>query len=183
MKKNYKSIAHNPGYDFLRELEYLNENITKGKPPETSIYFGPVLGVLFSCFGIEGYVNYVGLKISPIWKSNVKGFESIRSKIERLYELKNRKANFGNKILKDVLDIFEWRKNLVHPVYLKTEKEQNNDIPDVFDETASKYPVGKSFLIANKFRNSILNEFNVKDNWQTRGGNIPAEILDLDIDV
>lgn len=181
MKKNFKSIVHNPGYDFIRELEYLNEKIIKGEPPETSIYFGPILGVLFACFGIEGYINYVGSKISPSWETNVKGFESIRSKIERLYELKSKRADFKNGICKDVIDLFAWRKNLVHPEYLKIEKEQKNDIPDIFDETSRRYPVGKSLSIANKFRNTILNEFSVQDNWQTRGKNISAEILDMDV--
>lgn len=181
MKKNFKSIVHNPGYDFIRELKYINEKIGNGNPPETSIYFGPVLGVLFACFGIEGYINFVGSKVSHEWKAKDKGFEGIRSKIERLLAIKSKNADFQKGIFKEVVDLFAWRKNLVHPEYLRAEKGQSNDIPDIFDKTSQLYPVTKSLSVANEFIKKILDEFNIQDEWQTKGKNIPVGILEMDV--
>lgn len=179
-RQDFHSIIHNPGYDFIRELRYLNDSVKENKPPSTGIYFGPVIGVLFACFGIEGYINFVGIRTSENWKKQAARFESIKSRISRLFALKNKEVSFEAGVFKDVIDLFAWRKSLVHPEYLRQEKHQKNKIPDIFDKIGKHYPVSKSLRIANEFKDNILKEFRIQDKWQTRGKNISTAIMEID---
>ena len=167
-------IDHNPGYDFMRLVWYLDE-AANTCPEKATLPFAPyhlpILGILAACCAIEGYVNMIGMKLDRDWPDFDKGPVPIRDRIERLYELLGRQPEFGSGQLQRALQLFSVRVRLVHPRYHRATEQRSDHIPDVFDAAAAKYPIAKSKAIAEETIELLLSESGMDElmhHWRSR---------------
>jgi hypothetical protein len=149
-------LVHNPGYDFLRLLSWMEET----DPEDPSLSFGsyliPTIAVLSACCAIEGYTNMVGQKIDKDWENFDKGPTPIKDRLSRIYGLKQKQINFGEGIWQKVLELFKFRISLVHPRYVEKTEKTKTEIPDLFDIVNSKYSVTAIKQIAEVAVDTLL---------------------------
>jgi hypothetical protein len=171
-KVDTHSLLHNPGYDFLRQLKFLKNANPYDDACPIPEYFIPVIALLCGCCSIEGYVNSVGKRTNPSWNSKTVPYESIKSRIKRVYELVGIKVNFSRGPYKEALDLFGWRRKLVHPEFVHESKAQKKELPDIFDQVSVHYFAETIEVIVVNFKDRLLLDFNLDDVWQRRGRNI-----------
>lgn len=151
-------LVHNPGYDFLRLLSWMEET----NPEDPALPFGPYLiptiAILSACCAIEGYTNMVGQKIDQDWESFDKGPIPIKERLSRIYDLNQKKIDFGEGIWQKVLELFKFRVSLVHPHYVEKAEKTKAEIPDLFDIVNSKYSVATIKEIAEAAVDKLLAE-------------------------
>ncbi len=85
--KSEFTLVHNPGYDFLRLVDWMQESEFNPSASIIAPYFFPVLALLGACFAIEGYVSMVGQKLDADWEEFDKGRVTFKQKIERIYSI------------------------------------------------------------------------------------------------
>lgn len=151
-------LVHNPGYDFLRLLSWMEET----DPEDSSLSFGPYLiptiALLSACCAIEGYINMVGQKIDNDWADFDKGPIPIKDRLSRIYSLKQKEIDFGKGIWHKVQGLFIFRISLVHPRYVEKTEKTKAEIPDIFDRVNSKYSVGAIKKIAEVAVDTLLTD-------------------------
>jgi len=141
-------INHNPGYDFLRLLTWMDQI----DPQDPRLPFGPYLietiAVISACCALEGYLNMVGKEIDKEWNEFDKGFKPVKDKISHIYQIVGKEIDFGIGLWQEVLCLFKTRASLVHPRYNNKKEICEEEIPDLFQEVNSKYPTDKTKQIA-----------------------------------
>jgi hypothetical protein len=78
-------------------------------------------------------------------------------------------VTFKAGVMQQVVQLFQMRRELVHPQFQETRKERKSPPPTVFDRLNKKFPATKSHEIAEQFRETILRDSQIKDLWQTVG--------------
>jgi hypothetical protein len=151
-------LIHNPGYDFLRLLGWMDEADPRDLDLPFAPYFIPVIAILAACCAIEGYINMVGQKADPNWRDFEKGPIPIKSRISRIYELMGKRADFGQGIWQRVLLLFKMRVKLVHPKYVAKSERRRTEIPDIFKSVKAKYPPRATRQLAEEAVDILLSD-------------------------
>ena len=165
-------MMHNPGYDFRRMLLFLKNADQGVTNPQILPYFVPIVAALCGCAAIEGYINAVACRTDPNWIGEARGFESIKSKISRLYALKSRPVDFRDRVFKDVLDLFSWRKKFAHPAYTHRAKQQSTKLRTIFEDFDSHFDLPRIDTVVFAFTKKVISDFDLDDVWLRRGTNI-----------
>lgn len=174
MPSDLHSLVHNAGFDFIRELKHLSES---EKTEKISPYFREPIGILFACSSAEGYIYFVGEETQRGWYKKELFNSPIKEKIRKLYGLNNDTPNFSEQSLKDIIDIFKFRNRIAHPTCQVSDQRGQSPVLDVFQEAKKSYPIKRTFKIAQIFRDKLLSDFKVENQWLTRGVNIETDII------
>ena len=155
-------LIHNPGIDFLRLLDWIDEI----DPNDPSLPFGPYLietiAVISGCCAFEGFVNMVGQKIDQSWENFEKGPISIKKRLEHIYETSHTQVDFSEGIWQEVLELFQMRVSIMHPKFIDKRKFGGTEIPDLFQITANKYPTSETKRIIKSAIDTLLLDNNLK---------------------
>lgn len=166
MNKSFDSKAeftliHNPGYDFLRLVDWMQESETDPSSSVIAPYFFPVLALLGACFAIEGYINLVGQKKVSEWNEFDKGRVTIKAKIEKIYSVLDKPIDFNQGTWQKVILIFSMRAKLAHPRFIDGKEIHQQEVPDVFEILAEQYSSSVSKSIAEDVIDTLLNDSNL----------------------
>jgi len=119
-KKSFQSgkyeLNHNPGYDFKRFVDWMNED---GPIPP---YFVPVLALLGACFSIEGYIDMVDQEVNSECDRFDASSRRLKERLEFIYSQTGKRLDCGSGLWQEVLSLFKIRQQFVHPVYRKEKK-------------------------------------------------------------
>jgi hypothetical protein len=167
-------LIHNPGYDFRRLIYWMKDLEIDEKDENMPIapYFIPVLALIGACFAIEGYINMVGQHVDQNWQNFEKGPISIRKRVERIYLMLDKQLELGHGIWQQVLNLFKFRIELVHPKYVSKTEVRKTEILTVFDRVEQKYPVLKSEKICDEAIDVLLADASLshlKNQWSMGG--------------
>ncbi|NET39794.1 MAG: hypothetical protein F6K19_48865 [Cyanothece sp. SIO1E1] len=172
-------LIHNPGYDFLRLSRWMESADPENPDLPFAPYMIPVIGVLAACCAIEGYVNMVGQKIDTNWNEFDKGPVPIKKCIQRIYEIVDKQADFGQGVWQQVSQLFKARIQLVHPRYTHKVEIGTSEISTIFDEVGNQFQPSISLSIASDAIDLLLSDTGLekqKDNlnWTQRRYHGPA---------
>ena len=176
-RKNIKGIFHNPGYDFWRAVHYMAAEADEIPQKLVLPYFRPTIALMCACASVEGYVHTYAQRIDAQWKPQSRSFESIKNRITRAYALIGKTVDFSEQPFKDVMDLFSFRKRLLHPILQWEERPQNKPIRTVFEEVEAQFSLKKLRNLTDAFRKRITKDFGLRDTWWMRSTNV--SILDL----
>lgn len=156
--KRENKLIHNPGYDFLRLVNWMDESDKSNSDPTIAAYLKETVALIFACCAFEGYINMVGQNIDENWNWNMakKRNVSIKDRISQIYAKIHKEVVFGEGIWQEILGLFKTRASLVHPKYI--EKQQENEIPDLFQIINAKYPTTKTKQLVETAINTLLKD-------------------------
>src|SRR3990172_5487773 len=127
-------LTHNPGYDFLRLVDWMNEAKAEDPNYPFAPYLIPAITVISACCGIEGFINMVGQKIDKGWDEFEKVERPIiKERLLRIYGIVGKNIDFGQGNWQRVIELFRMRNTLVHPQFVDKIETQVNEIPDIFE--------------------------------------------------
>jgi hypothetical protein len=164
-------IEHNPGYDFLRLVNWLSETDVKNPNLPFAAYMVPVVSLISACCAIEAYINMIGQHIDPDWAQFEKGPITIKERISRIYERLGKTPEFGQGVFHNTIALFKMRIDLVHPRYKKAEEKRKEHIPNLFEVLNAKFSPSKSKEIADNTIDLLLKDArltDLKNNWILR---------------
>ena len=173
-KANHHGLIHNPGFDFLRMVKWLQEE--ENSPGQLAPYSLPILALIAGCCSIEGYVGYVGSQVVDEWVSVVKGPVPIRERIEMLYSALDLSPDFAKVCLRDVTELFAMRIQLVHPTFVCEYKKQKKTHRNIFDKASKQYPFDRTRKIVEELRDKLLKDFGLEDVWWERSLNVAPAV-------
>jgi hypothetical protein len=159
----------NPGYDFVRFVQWLEEAPAQEFNEVLAAYARNPIGVILASCAIEGYINYVGQHVDPSWADFSKEKSSVRERIERIYSCLKKPVDFGSGIMQQVVQLFQMRRLLVHPQFQETREERSSPPPNLFDHVDVDFPVSKSRQIVEDFRAAVLDAAKLEDLWWRQG--------------
>lgn len=165
-------LCHNPGYDFLRLLSWLEEADPKNPSLPFAAYFLPVLSILAGTCAIEGYLNMVGQQLDPKWSNFDTRPRSIKARLTKVYLAAGKKVDFESDMWKDALALFEMRNDLVHPLYVDVTEERDSEIPDVFQKASDAWPSVRCRQVTEATVDALLQDTglqNLREEWLERG--------------
>lgn len=165
-------LCHNPGYDFLRLLNWLEEADPENPSLPFAAYFLPVLSILAGTCAIEGYVNMVGQQLDPKWSSFDTGPKSMKARLRKAYLAARKTVDFESPVWQDALAMFEMRNTLVHPRYVDVTERRDSEIPDVFQRASNAWPPARCRQVAEATVDALLQDTALQDlreEWQSRG--------------
>jgi hypothetical protein len=155
------ALVHNPGYDFLRLIDWMQESESNPSASIIAPYFFPVLALLGACFAIEGYVSMVGQKLDADWEEFDKGRVTFKQKIKKIYSMLDRSIDFEKGIWQRANLMFNKRGKLAHPCFVSSKEPSQQKIPDIFDVIAKEYPPTISKEIAEMAIDILLADSNL----------------------
>lgn len=165
-------LCHNPGYDFLRLLSWLEEADPENPSLPFAAYFLPVLSILAGTCAIEGYVNMVGQQLDPKWSSFDTRPKSMRARLTKAYLAAGKKVDFESAVWKDALALFEMRNVLVHPRYVDVTERRDSEIPDLFQRASDAWPPARCRQVAEATVDALLQDMalqNLREEWLSKG--------------
>lgn len=163
-------IQHNPGYDFLRLVNFLERADRNDPNLPFAGYLIPAVTVLGACCAIEAYINMVGKLIDPEWDEFDKGPVPIKDRISRIFEKLGKNADFSQGTFQRTLKLFKSRIELAHPRYVSKRKGRTAPLPDIFDTLDQEFPPPVSKQIAEATIDLILQEAeltHLRNHWRT----------------
>jgi hypothetical protein len=167
-------LRHNPGYDFLRLLSWLEEADPENPSLPFAAYFLPVLSILAGTCAIEGYVSMVGQRLDSKWASFNTGCKpiSMKDRLEKAYKAAQKTVDFESPVWKDAFALFKMRNDLVHPRYVNVTKRRDSEIPDVFRKVCDAWPPARCRQVAEATVNALLQDTgsqDLREEWLERG--------------
>jgi hypothetical protein len=162
-------LRHNPGHDFILFIRMLDKAPAKKFNQVFAAYARNPLGVIIASCAIEGYLHFVGHHVDPGWAKFIKKKNSIRDRIERIYALLKKPVHFGSGVMQQVIQLFQIRRELVHPQFQETIEDGSSPPPTVLDRVDADFPTAKSRQIVEDFRDTILRDSQTKDMWMRTG--------------
>jgi len=139
----------NNGYEYLSSIYRMKEEHDLLSSRGITPYIMPVKVLVVACLAIEEYINVAGFRVDPDWKEFDHENESVKDRLERVFELIGTPVNFDTGIWKDVLGLFEMEKRIKkHSRGLIRYHEE--EIPEVIKEATQKYPIRLSLALAEK---------------------------------
>lgn len=170
-------LVHNPGYDFMRLVLWMDEASRDGGELTIAPYFVPVLALIGACTAIEGYVDMLGRMKDRNWETFIKENLRFKDRLKRVYSHSPVKLDLGSGIWQRVILMFRQRNELVHLTYIDTTETREDEIPTVFQELARKFPASESREISEEAISTLATDFSMPDlrkKWQLRYYSGPA---------
>jgi hypothetical protein len=146
----------NQGYEYLSSIYRMKEEHDQLSSRGITPYVMPVKVLSVACLAIEEYLNVAGFRIVPNWKEFDHENEPIRKRIEFIYELLGKPVNFERGIWKDVVELFKMEKRIKEDS-LGLIRYHQQEIPEIFNEAAQKFPILLSQAIAENAIELLLN--------------------------
>lgn len=165
-------LCHNPGYDFLRLLSWLEEADPENPSLPFAAYFLPVLSILAGTCAIEGFVNRVGQQLDSKWSSCDARPKSVKARLTKAYEAARKIVDFESPVWQDALAMFEVRNTLVHPRYVDVTERRDSEIPDVFQRASDAWPPARCRQVTEATVDALLQDTglqNLREEWLERG--------------
>ncbi len=172
-----KGIFHNPGYDFYRAVYLMATESDEVPVKLVAPYFRPIVALMCACACVEGYVHTCAQRKDSSWRPQIRGRETIKSRMSRAYSLIDKPVDFSTQPFKDIMDLFSCRRRLLHPVLQWEYRKQKKPVPDIFDEVAKQFPLARVLALVEAFRKRITGDFGLRDTWWMRSTN--TTIYDL----
>ena len=173
MKPN-RGILHNPGYDFYRAVRFIAEESSDVPNKLIAPYFRPVIALMCACSCVEGYVHSCAQRADPSWKPEAFPREPVRSRIERAYKVINKAPDFSTDPYKGIMDMFGIRNQITHPVLQWEQRRQAQPLQDVFERATAHFSNEKILSLIENFRETIINDFGLRDVWHSSSTNMPV---------
>jgi hypothetical protein len=156
-------LIHNPGYDYRRLVNWMDEADTSDPALPFAPYLLPTIAVLSACCSIEGYINMVGQRLDRQWADFDRGRVTIRERLERIYEHVDAPLQLDQGIWQEVTGMFLMRRGVVHPRFVCDKQVRKGTIPTVFDRVREKYPPKKAKRIALAAIDRLLQDTGVEE--------------------
>ena len=139
----------NYGYEYLSSIYRMKEEHDQLSSRGITPFIMPVKVLSVACLAIEEYLNVAGFRIDSEWKEFDHETESIRERVEYLYQILEMPVSFETGIWKDVLGLFEMEKR-IKAESMGLVRYQQEEIPAIIKEAAKKYPIRLSQALAER---------------------------------
>jgi hypothetical protein len=146
----------NYGYEYLNSIYRMKEEHDQLSSRGITPFIMPVKVLSVACLAIEEYLNVAGFRIDSEWKEFDHETESIRERVEYLYQILEMPVSFETGIWKDVLELFEMEKR-IKAESMGLVRYQQEEIPAIIKEAAKKYPIRLSQALAERAIEILLN--------------------------
>jgi hypothetical protein len=162
-------MRHNPGYDFLRMLDWCNQADENDFRKVFAGYARNPIAVLLGGAAIEGYTNYVGHAVVHDWSTFTKVTRPLSEKLKRIFSERNTVVDLGSGIYQQTLAFAKFRGSLGHPKFTHHIEERESPPPTIFDHTDFDYPASRVWQIVTAFRDCFLADVGFEDFWWSQG--------------
>ena len=149
------SQFYNPGFEYLKLIYLMKDTQANDSSGNTSPHFFPLLALQSARHAIEGYVDLVEKYIDPTHDESDHRSMSIKERIVRIFKKTGAPIDFKNGVWKDALTLLDTagliKKN---PAEFKNAKDA--EIPEIYRNVATKYPIHLSLAIAEQAVEALL---------------------------
>jgi len=152
----YFGRFQNHGYEYLSSIYRMKEEHDQLSSRGITPYIMPVKVLSVACLAIEEYLNVAGFRIDSNWKEFDHETESIRERLEYVYQLLEKPITFETGVWKDVLELFEMEKRIKQDS-LGLIRFHEKEIPEIIKEAVKNYPIQFSLAIAERAIEILLN--------------------------
>jgi len=145
---------NNPGYEYLKLICLMKDAQVYDSLQGASLHFFPLLALQSARLAIEEYVDLVGRQIDPAWDETDHEI-AIKERVARIYKKTGEPIDFNKGIWKEVLTLFDMAGH-VHANPAKLKKSCEAEIPEMYRDIATKYPIHLSQAIAEEVVEALL---------------------------
>ena len=146
----------NPGYEYLKLIYLMKEAQANDSSQDTSPHFFPLLALQSACLAIEEYIDLVGRKIDPVWNEPGNEIDSIKRRVAHIYKKTGKPVDFKKGIWKETFTLFDMA-GLIQRNPSEFRNAYEAEIPEVYKDVATKYPIHLSLAIVEQAVEALLN--------------------------
>jgi hypothetical protein len=160
-------LRHNPGYDFLRMLEWCAKADASAFVAVFAAYARSPIAILLAGAAIEGYVNYGGHAVVPNWDAYVKSARTFSEKLKRVFAERKKTVALDSGVYQRTIALLTFRGSLAHPRFTQHIEKRGSPPPTLFDHIEADYPASRVLEIATAFRERFLADVGLHDfSWK-----------------
>jgi hypothetical protein len=158
-------LRHNPGYDFLRMLDWCVKADATAFDAIFPAYARSPIAILLAGAAIEGYLNYAGHALVPDWEHCVRTAKTFSQKLKRIFTAREKTVVLDSGVYQRAIALVTFRGSLAHPRFTHTVEARESPPPTQFDHVEADYPATRVLEIATSFRDSFLADVGLDDLW------------------